>query len=153
MGRQLLRRQRVAAPPPLWISYGQAPHDRLVPSLSKDDARRIGAELKRWSQRPTGDTNARALGLSAVLVVLMLVAAQHVPQPATAVRTLAVMFSVMLGALHYVSLGMLRGLLRAGVPEAQEALDAVRNPRRISAFDMAMTWLLVAGLVRHFGEG
>jgi hypothetical protein len=123
-----------------------------VPSLSKDDARRIVAELKRWSQRPIGDTNARALGLSAVLAVLMLVAAQHAPQPANSVRMLAVMFSVMLGTLHYMSLGMLRGLLRAGVPEAQDAIDAVRNPRRISAFDMAMTWLLVAGLVRYFGE-
>jgi hypothetical protein len=121
-------------------------------ALSKEDARRIGTELKRWSQRSIGDTNARALGLSAVLVVLMLVTIQHAPQPATAVRTLAVMFSVMLGTMHYLSLGMLRGLLRAGVPEAQEALDAVRNPRRISAFDMAMTWLLVAGLVRYFGE-
>jgi uncharacterized protein YacL len=122
-------------------------------SLSEDDVRRIGAQLKRWSQRPITETNARALGLSVVLIVTMLVAAQHAPQPATAVRLLAVMSAVMLGSLHFMSLGVLRGLLRAGVPEAQDAMEAVRDPRRISAFDMSMTWLLVAGLAPYIGDG
>jgi hypothetical protein len=139
-------------PFPLWISYVRASHHGRVRSLSKDDARRIGAELKRWSQRPTGDINARALGLCAILVVLMLVAGQHASQPAVVIRALAAMFAVMLGSLHFMSLGVLRALLRAGVPEAQEAMDAMRDPRRISAFDMSMTWLLVAGLARYFGE-
>lgn len=122
-------------------------------SLSEDDVRRIGAQLKRWSQRPITETNVRALGLSVVLMVTMLVAAEHAPQPATAVRLLAVMSAVMLGSLHFMSLGVLRGLLRAGVPEAQDAMDAVRDPRRISAFDMSMSWLLVAGLARYLGDG
>ena len=119
-------------------------------SLSEDDARRIGADLKRWSQRPITATNARALGLCAILIVLVLVAAHFERQPVVAVRGLAAIFTVMLASLHFMSLGVLRGLLRAGVAEAQDAIDAVRDRRRISAFDMAMTWLLVASAARYF---
>jgi hypothetical protein len=117
---------------------------------SEHDARRIGAELKRWSQRPISATNARALGLCGVLIVIMLVAAQHMPNPAVAVRQFAAMYVVFLGSLHFLSKGVLRGLLRVGVAEAQDALDAVRDPRRISAFDMAVLWVLVALTARFF---
>ncbi|TAJ97931.1 MAG: hypothetical protein EPO41_00250 [Reyranella sp.] len=137
-------------PLPFWISYAQDAHDWPVRSLSEDDVRRIGAQLKRWSQRPITETNVRALGMSAVFSVTMLVAARHAPQPAATVWILSVMSAVMLGSLHFMSLAVLRGLLRAGIPEARDAIDAVRDPRRISAFDMSMTWLLVAGLVRYF---
>jgi hypothetical protein len=150
-GRLPLRVSYRGMPFSLWISYARASHDRPMRSLSKDDARRIGAQLKRWSERPIGDTNARALGLCAVLAVMMLVAAQHTPKPADAIRTLAVMSAVMLASMHFMSLGVLRGLLRAGVAEAQDAMNAVRDPRRISAFDMSMTWLLVAGVARYVG--
>jgi hypothetical protein len=122
-----------------------------VRTLSETDARRIGAELKRWSQRPVGATNARALGLSAIMIVMMLVAAQRVPDPAAAVHGIATLVSVIQGTLHFMSLGLLRGLLRAGVGEAQHALDALRDPHRISNFDMAMLWMLVA-LVAHYVE-
>ena len=119
-------------------------------TLSEHDARRIGAELKRWSQRPISATNARALGLCGILIVIVLVAARHMPDPAVAARQFAAMYVVFLGSLHFLSKGVLRGLLRAGVAEAQDALDAVRDPRRISAFDMAMLWVLVALTARFF---
>ncbi|HYW88311.1 MAG TPA: hypothetical protein VFB50_11105 [Chloroflexota bacterium] len=119
-------------------------------ALSEYDARRIGAELKRWSQRPIRATNARALGLCGVLLVLLLVAMQHVPDAAATIRRLAAVYVVMLASLHYLSLGLLRGLRRAGVAEAQDAIDAVRDSRRISAFDMAMFWTLVALAARYF---
>jgi len=121
-----------------------------VRALSEYDARRIGAELKRWSQRPIRATNARALGLCGVLLVLLLVAMQHVPDGAATIRRLAAVYVVMLASLHYLSLGLLRGLRRAGVAEAQDAIDAVRDSRRISAFDMAMFWTLVALAARYF---
>ena len=73
-------------------------------TLSEEDARRIGAELKRWSQRPISATNARALGLCGILIVLVLVAGQHSPKPAAAFRGLAGIFAVMLGSLHFMSL-------------------------------------------------
>jgi hypothetical protein len=41
-------------------------------------------------------------------------------------------------------------LLRVGVTEAQDAINAVRDSRRISAFDMAMFWTLVALAARYF---
>lgn len=138
------------APPSLWISYAVASHHRRVRSLSKNEARRVGAELKRWSQRPVSVANGRALGLCVVLIVFLLVAAQHAPQPAAAVRTLAALIAVMLTSLHFMAKGALRGLLQAGVAEAREAMDAMRNPRRISAFDMAMMWMLVAMLARYW---
>jgi hypothetical protein len=119
-------------------------------ALSEHNARRIGAELKRWSQRPISATNARALGLCGVLIVVTLVAAQHVSNSAVAVRHFAAMYVVLLGSLHYLSLGVLRGLLRVGVTEAQDAINAVRDSRRISAFDMAMFWTLVALVARYF---
>jgi hypothetical protein len=119
-------------------------------TLSEEDARRIGAELKRWSQRPVSVTNTRAVGLCSILIVMMLVATQHAPDPAATIRGLATLFIVMQGSLHFMSLGLLRGLLRAGVAEAQDALDSIQNPRRISGFDMAMLWTLVALAARYF---
>lgn len=119
-------------------------------SLSKDQARRIGAELKSWSQRPIGAANVRALALCGVLAVLMLVGVQDLPRPAVAVRGFAAMSAVMLATAHFIASGALRGLLRAGIAEAQDALSVLRDPRRISAFDMAMGWLLVGGLARYW---
>ena len=60
------------------------------------------------------------------------------------------MFVVMQGSLHFMAMGLLRGLLRAGVGEAQDAIDAARDPRRISGFDMAMLWIMVALAARYF---
>ena len=75
-----------------------------MPNLPPDDARRIGAELGRWSRRSTSDANARAFGLFGVLIVLALVAAQNAPQPAATVRGLATVYFAMLAAAHFVSL-------------------------------------------------
>ena len=122
-----------------------------MPTLSPDDARRVGAELRRWSQRPISDTNARTLGLFGVLIVVVMVAAQNAPDPAAVVRGLSAVYFAMLASAHVVSLFMLRGLWRAGVAEAQGAMEAMRDPRRLSAFDMAMSWLMV-GLVARWWE-
>ena len=118
-------------------------------SLSNDETRRIGAELKRWSQRPIGATNVRAVGLSVALTMLMLAAAHSLPAPADVVRGFAATSAAMLATIHFIALGTLRGLRRAGIAEAQDAMNAMRDPRRISAFDMAMTWLLFAGIARY----
>ncbi len=60
------------------------------------------------------------------------------------------MFVVIQGSLHFMSLGLLRGLLRAGIGEARDAIDAMRDPRRISNFDVAMLWTIVALAATHF---
>jgi hypothetical protein len=134
-------------PTPLFhlsISYATASHDCLMRTLSEDDARRIGAELKRWSQRPVRATNARALGPCTILTVMMLVAAQHASNPAAAVHGIATILAAIQGSVHFMSMGLLRGLQRAGIGDAQDAINAVRDPRRISNFDMAMLWIIVA---------
>jgi hypothetical protein len=115
-----------------------------------EDARRIGAELKRWSQRPVDAINARALGLCSILIVMLLVAAQRAPNPAAVIHGVATMFVVIQGSLHFMSMGLLRGLLRAGIGEAQDAINAVRDPHRVSNFDMAMLWIMVALAARYF---
>ena len=119
-------------------------------SLSEDDARRIGAELKRWSERPIGATNARALGLCTIVTVMMLVAAQRAPNPAAVIHGIAITFVGIQGSLHFISMGLLRGLLRAGLGEAQDAINAVRDPHRVSNFDMAMLWIMVALAAPYF---
>lgn len=120
-------------------------------ALSKAEAERIGAELKRWSQRPVSAINARVLGLAVIVLVMMLVAAQRAPEPASAVGGIAATFAILQGSIHFMSLGLLRGLLRGGVPEAQEAILALRDPRRLSNLDMAALWTLVA-LVSGYWE-
>jgi hypothetical protein len=119
-------------------------------SISKDQARRIGAELKVWSQRPIAAANTRGMVLCGVLALLMLAGVQDLSKPALAVRGFAAMSAIMLATAHFVAFGVLRGLLRAGVAEAQEALSVLRDPRRISAFDMAMGWLLIGALARYW---
>ena len=134
----------------LSIFYATASHDCLVRTLSQEDIRRIGAELKRWSQRPIGVNNARALGLCAIVIVMMLVAAQRTPNPAVAIHGISAMFAVFQGSVHFMLIGLLRGLLRAGIGEAQDAINSVRDPHRISNFDMAMLWTLVALAANYF---
>jgi len=91
----------------------------------------------------------RAAGLSVALTMLMLAAALSLPAPADVVRGFAAMSAAMLATMHFIAMGTLRGLRRAGIAEAQDAMNATRDPRRISAFDLAMTWLLIAGIARY----
>jgi hypothetical protein len=134
------------------ISYGGLRDHRVVTTLSDDDARRIGAELKRWSERPVRATNVRAAWLCAILVAIVLVAAQQAPEAAAAVRSLSAMFVVMMASLHFMAKGILRGLLRAGVAEAQDALVSLQDPRRVSGFDMAVFWVAIALAAGCFGQ-
>ena len=132
----------------LSISYATALHDWVMRTLSEDDARRIGAELKRWSQRPV-ETRGR-WGLCSILIVMLLVAAQRAPNPAAVIHGVATMFVVIQGSLHFMSMGLLRGSLGAGIGEAQDPINAVREPHRVSNFDMAMLWIMVALAARYF---
>ena len=59
----------------LSISYAFASHDRSVVTLPEVEARKIGAGLKRWYERPVGQANARAMVFCAAAFVMMLVAA------------------------------------------------------------------------------
>jgi len=45
---------------------------------------------------------------------------------------------------------VLRGLIRGGIADAQDALASMRDPRRISNLDMAAMWTLAALIARRF---
>src|SRR5471032_602425 len=105
--------------------------------LSKAEARRIGAELQHWSDRPISQVNTRAFAFCFVAFVLTLTAAQHSLDPIAAIRSIAVLFFVVQGTVHYVVIVSLRSLITLGVKEAAAALQTYRNPRRVSCLDIA----------------
>ena len=121
-----------------------------MPVLSEAEARRIGAKLQHWSERPISQTNTRAFAFCFVGLVLTLMAAQHSPDPIAATRSIAVMFVVVQGTVHYVAIASLRSLIDLGVKEASAALETYRNPRRVSCLDIAMLWTAVALIVPYF---
>ena len=112
--------------------------------VSNEDAKRIGAELRRWADRPIRATNTNALTRFGVALALMIIAAQQSPNPAAAIHGIATLFAVLQSTLHLMAAGLLRGLARGGIAEAQHALASARDPRRISNLDMAALWTLLA---------
>jgi hypothetical protein len=118
---------------------------------SKKELRQAAENLRLWSERSVARTNARVLGIMAIVVVMMLVGARHSADPAGFVRGVALAFAICQGTLHYVSLAMLRMLVGLGLPEAANALAAYRDPQRLSNLDMAMVWGLLALAVPYLG--
>ena len=121
-----------------------------MPMLSEVEARKIGAKLRHWSEKPVSQTNARALAFCIIGFVLTLVAARHSPDPIAAVRSISVMFIAVQAAVHYLAIASLRSLIGLGVKEAETALEVYRNPCRISCLDIAMVWTAVALIARYF---
>jgi len=122
-----------------------------MPLISNEDAKRLGADLKHWANRPIRATNSKAVGLcGAAAVMMMFIATQQASDPATAVRGMATMFAVLQSCLHFMATGLLRGLAWGGIAEAQQALKSVRDPRRISNLDMAALWALIALVAQQF---
>jgi hypothetical protein len=118
--------------------------------LSEAEVRRIGAKLQHWSEKPINQANTRAFAFCLIGFVLTLTAAQHSPDPIAAIRSIAVMFFVVQGTVHYVAIASLRSFIALGVKEAAAALRTYRNPRRISGFDIAMLWTVVALIAPYF---
>jgi hypothetical protein len=117
---------------------------RGMARYSKKEQQQAAESLRLWSERPVSRTNARVLGITAIVVVMMLVGARHSAEPAGFVRGVAMAFAICQGSLHYVSLAVLRVLAGFGMPEAATALAVYRDPQRLSNLDMAMMWGLVA---------
>ena len=90
------------------------------------------------------DGESALVQVGGIVTVMMLVAAQRAPIPAAAVHGIATIFAMIQGSVHFMSMGLLHGLRRGGIGEAQDAMNAVRDPRRISNFNMARLWTIVA---------
>ncbi len=56
------------------------------------------------------------------------------------------------GFLHVWLTGWLSRESAAGVTEAKAALDAYRNPRRLSHIDLAIAWVVFTTLVSLFNS-
>jgi hypothetical protein len=136
--------------PTLSISYAIASQDRAVVTLSEIEARKVGAGLKRWYERPVGLANARTMAFCAAAFVMMMFAAGQSPDPISAVRAIAIMFVAIQGAVHYISIASLRALIGLGVGEAVTGLAAYRDPHRLCCMDMAMMWTAVALAAPYF---
>ena len=113
-------------------------------TLSKADAQRVAANLKRWSERPIAASNLQAVGISLVTVAMMILAASRTPDPGSAMRGMAIVLVVIQSIAHVVTTGMLQVLIALRVNEAEMALASYRDPRRLSGLDMAMMWMVVA---------
>lgn len=123
-----------------------------VPGLSEDQAHRLSGGLKRWSERPVRQANLRAVGIGLVTVAMMTIAANQTPDPIPVMHGIAILFAATQSVAHVVTVGVLRAFAALGIAEAPAALASYRDPRRLSAMDMAAAWLACAAVTRLFGE-
>ena len=121
-------------------------------TLSQAEARLLAASLKRWAERPVRRANLRAAGISVVMIAFTVTLAYETPDPASAVRGMAILFAAFQSVAHVVTTGVLRALGSLGLAEAAAALASYRDPRRLSAMDLAVVWLAVAVTASFFGE-
>ena len=120
--------------------------------MSQAEARSLAASLKRWAERPIRRANLRAAGISVVAIAFTVIIAHQAPDPASAVRGMAIVFAAVQSVAHAITTGALRALGSLGLAEGVVALASYRDPRRLSCMDLAMMWLTVALAAPFFGE-
>ena len=121
-------------------------------TLSQADAQLLATSLTRWAERPIRPANLRAAGISVVTIAVAVTLAHETPDPASAVRGMAIVFAAVQSVAHAVTTGALRALGSLGLTEAATALASYRDPRRLSAMDLMVMWLAVAIAAPFFGE-
>ncbi len=121
-------------------------------TLSPAKARSLAFGLKRWAERPIRRANLRAAGISVVTIAFTVILARETPDPASAVRGMAIVFAAVQSVAHAVTTGALRALGSLGLVEGAAALASYRDPRRLSCLDLAIMWLTVALAAPFFGE-
>ena len=121
-------------------------------TLSRAEARSLATSLKRWAERPIRRANLRAAGISVVTIAFTVTLAHETPDPASAVRGMAILFAAFQSVAHVVTTGALRALTSFGLAEGAVALASYRDPRRLSAMDLAVMWLAVAVTAPLFGD-
>lgn len=65
---------------------------------------------------------------------------------------MAIVFAAVQSVAHVVTTGTLRALRSLGLADGELALASYLDPRRLSAMDLAVTWLTVAIAAPFFGE-
>ena len=121
-------------------------------TLPQAEAQLLATSLKRWAERPVRRANLRAAGISAVTIAVAVTLAHETPDPASTVRGMAIVFAAVQSIAHAATTGALRALASFGLAEGVVALASYRDPRRLSAMDLAVMWLAVAVTAPLFGD-
>lgn len=120
--------------------------------LNNDNAdRRLSSNLIKWAARPRRLVNIAALAMTAAMMMWLVVFACKSHDPAAMLKDTAFVVFALYASQHVFFLFMLRLFRDRGVPEAALALEAYRDPRRISHLDVAMLWVGLAATSPVFG--
>jgi len=113
--------------------------------LNSDDAdRRLCSNLVKLAARPRRSVNIAALAMTAAMMTWLVAVACKTPDPVLLLKHAAFFVFALHAGQHAFFLSMLRRFRDRGVPEAAIALEAYRDPRRISNLDVAMLWVGLA---------
>ena len=82
-----------------------------------------------------------AILLMVIVVVLLAVAVQRLPEAVDAFGSAALTMAVLHGLMHVSTLRSLRAMVAMRVPHSHQALHIYRDPLRISHLDLAMAWI------------
>jgi hypothetical protein len=123
----------------------------LTPQGTRDTAaeQALAVRLRAWSARSRAKTNLTLAGCAGVSVIWLYAASAGAPDRGALLRHAATLFIVFHGTMHVLWMRMLRRLSARGMPEAQGALAAYTNPRRITNLDLAMFWVMIFALAPH----
>ena len=109
--------------------------------------RLASAALLDWSRRPRRQANRAVATFGVLAMTWLTVFAWQMPERASFLREIGLIFTFTHAVWHAVLLRALRRLYARGVEGADEALAAYLDPRRVSNLDMAAAWLAFALLV------
>lgn len=101
----------------------------------------LAGALEQWAASDRHRKNLVAIVLSGGVMVWLSVAAWGMPDRVAFLRGAAVAFSAAHGVRHVLVLSTLARLRREGMAEAARALDAYRDPLRLTSLDLAVAWL------------
>lgn len=94
-------------------------------------------------------SNLLAASTTAALMASFLFFDYGTPGRAELVRQTAAFMSIMHSLLYFVSMVLLRGMVRRRVANAELALAYYRDPRRISHRDLAVAWVCLLVAARY----
>jgi len=96
-------------------------------------------DLERWLSIPRSQSNLVSVATTVAFMAL-LVFRYSGPDPVMVVREVAMLMALMHGLMHLMAIRGLNALVRRGAPLGRQALEAYRDPRRVSHLDIAAAW-------------
>jgi hypothetical protein len=100
--------------------------------------------IRRWLSRPRHKANVGALACVSLTMLALALAPAGVPDRSEVLRGTALFFCGIHSVLHLTWIHWLKRQRDSGIVEADTALQAYRDPRRVTGLDLAMAWLMFA---------